>query len=106
MAASTTTTSDELFANVAKTTLFLNYHFAVNIDCLGDLELLAALGAVVWEDRLLHFSFSDGIEVDDLNFEVEFGGLVNGVDNSAFAVVEFLDGAFWESTGSEEVAEG
>lgn len=61
----------------------------------GSLEVLSTEGLV--ESTTL---------INKGSFEVEFGGLVNGVDNGAFAVVEFLDGAFWESTGSEEVAEG
>lgn len=44
--------------------------------------------------------------IDEGGFEVEDGGLVDGVDDGAFAGVEFLDGAFWEGSVSEELAEG
>ena len=38
-------------------------------------------------------------------FEGEFSGLGDGVDGGSTSVVEFLDGAFWESTISEELTE-
>lgn len=61
----------------------------------GSLEVLSVEGVV--ESSAL---------INEGGFEVESGGLVDGVDNGASAVVEFLDGSFWEGSGSEELTEG
>ena len=61
----------------------------------GSLEVLSVEGVV--ESSAL---------INEGGFEVESSGLVDGVDNGASAVVEFLDGSFWEGSGSEELTEG
>ena len=61
----------------------------------GSLEVLSIKGLV--ESTAL---------INEGGFEVEFGRLVDGVDDGASAIVEFLDSAFWEGTFSKELTEG
>ena len=94
-----------------------NYYDGIHLSCLSFADGLDGLAIpVVPVDTELSPGSLKVLSIEGLVksvafineglFEGEFSGLGDGVDGGSTSVVEFLDGAFWESTVSEELTEG